>query len=415
MPPGRRPGKTNTATSGAQPTSTVFLAGQRRSLARLSAKSPTADAEATRPRQLGTEEELLLHCVGRRPFFAVTSIDWDRLVAVADAHGVAELLLDRFPPAGANPPEAIRQMLQQRAVAVTGANLARARQVADLLQQLRKHGIRAVSFKGPALAMAAFGHLGRRVSADIDLLVHPADAARVRPFLLRNGYRLPDRRRRRGGSLIYGLFPGAGRDDTLLPADEHLAAIDVHVAFAYWTLGIRLDIPALLDRAVSVNVAGLSIPTLASDDLLLVLTIHGMMHGWSLLRYISDIDAVAPLISSWAIVLDRARVARLRRPLAVALLLAERTMHTQVPPEAAREISRDREAARLADLCLARLFDADAHARDWDPRPWFLSFQASPRDRMRFRVRTLIYEWLLKWPWDDWLGRRLPQDARDQA
>jgi putative nucleotidyltransferase-like protein len=380
--------------------------------------SPAADvcaADAPRPQQLSAVSELLLDCLRRKPLPAATAIDWDRIVSLADTHGVTELLLDRLVTAGVNLPEPTRQMLLHRAVGVTGVNLARARQVADLLQQLRDHGVRAVSFKGPALATTAYGHLGRRLSADIDLLVHPGDAARVRPFLLRHGYQLPDRRRRRAGSLIYGLYPGAGRDDTLLPIDANLAAIDVHVAFAHWRLGIRLDTPALLERAVNVEIAGLSIPTLCPDDLLLVLAIHGMMHGWNVLRYIVDIDAVVPLVSHWMVVLERARAARLGRALSVALLLAERAMLTRVPPEAAREIARDREAAELADLCLARLFDVEAQSRAWDPWPWFLAFQASPLDKMRFRVRTLIYEWLLKWPWDDWLGRRLRQDGQDEA
>ena len=84
----------------------------------------------------------------------------------------------------------------------------------------------------------------------------------MRPLLLQNGYQLPLRRKHRGGSLIYGLYPGAGRDDTLLPAGENLVAVDVHVAFAYWTLGIRLDTPALTRSRGPVDVAGLSIPTL---------------------------------------------------------------------------------------------------------------------------------------------------------
>jgi hypothetical protein len=73
-----------------------------------------------RPRQLSAEEELLLHCLRGKPYAAATPTDWDRIVALADAHGVAELLLDRLAAAGANAPEAIRQLLQQRAIAVTG-------------------------------------------------------------------------------------------------------------------------------------------------------------------------------------------------------------------------------------------------------------------------------------------------------
>ena len=133
-----------------------------------------------------------------------------------------------------------------------------------------------------------------------------------------------------------------------------------------------------------------------------------------LLRYICDIDAVSRLVSNWTLVLEHARAARLLRPLSVALLLAERTVHTAVPPEVASITSRDREAAQLAEECRGRLFDLDARHRDWDPWPWFLSFQASSRDKMRFRVRSLIYEWRAQIGPDDWPGGAA-DDARDQA
>ena len=136
-----------------------------------------------------------------------------------------------------------------------------------MLQRCRAGGIRAISFKGPTLAVAAYGHLGRRSSADIDLLVHPADATRVRPLLLQNGYLLPDRRKHRGGSLLYGLYPAAGRDDTLLPAGDWSAAVDVHVAFAYWTLGIRLDTRPCSTAPSPWTSLACRFPRAAADDL----------------------------------------------------------------------------------------------------------------------------------------------------
>ena len=69
----------------------------------------------------------------------------------------------------------------------------------------------------------------------------------------------------------------------------------------------------------------------------------------------------------------------------------------------------------LTRQIIDRLFDEEAQSRPWDPQPWFLSFQSGPRDRARFHLRRLTYEWVLKWPWDEWLGRRRPPVTPTEA
>ena len=356
------------------------------------------------------EQTVLLQCARSRTLEPVrwatppaAPFDWAYFLATAETHCVTELLLAPLQAARAHVPDNIVERLEQRVLGMTAVNLGRAKQLGDLLRLFEQHRIRALAFKGPAFAVSAYGHVGRRSSVDIDLLVHPGDASRARPLLLANGYTLPARVRRRGGSLLYGLLPSAGRDDTLYPARPELAQVDIHVAFAYWTLGIRLDTDALFARAIGVEVAGLRVTTLCPDDHLLALAIHGTMHAWSVLRFISDIDAVAPQVVHWDAVVGRARSARMLRALSVALLLARDLLGTELPAEVTAIGRRDREAAAVAESVAARLFDPPA---EWDPKPWFLSLQDRPRDRLRFQARSLVYEWFLKWPWDEWLGRR---------
>ena len=176
-------------------------------------------------------------------------------------------------------PQAVLNTLERRVFEATAVNLWRTRQLADLLARFRAHDIRAVTFKGPALAAAAYGHIGHRSSADIDILIDRRCASRARSLLLADGYTLPARRRYFIGSLLHGLYRGAGFDDTLLPTHERVTSVDIHVAFWSWTQGIRLDVDALFERAVAVEIAGEQIATLCPEDLVLVLAIHGMMHG----------------------------------------------------------------------------------------------------------------------------------------
>jgi hypothetical protein len=368
-----------------------------------------------------SEVALLCACARRRaqgpgmgPAPALeASVDWDALLAAAEAHGVTELLLAPLRSGTLPVPAPILDRLERRHIEVTGLNLERTAQLVELLALLTRHGIRALSFKGPTLAVDTYGHLGRRLSSDLDILVERSELPRVYELMIADGYVQPPRRRRRASSLLRGLYPAAGRDETLWPGHRARVAVDVHVAFAYWTLGMRLRIGELLDRSVTCDLAGHPVRTLCPEDLLLVLTIHGMMHGWGVLRFVSDIDAVAERVTDWQAVVDRARAARMLRPFRVAVLLASRLMHAALPRSIVERAEQDNDATAIVDGIVGRLFDpawaapAEMGVRD----RWFLPFHERRIDRMRFHARALSYEWVLKWPWDEWLGRYHSRDG----
>jgi hypothetical protein len=342
-------------------------------------------------------------------------IDWPRLLALGDRHGVTELLVAPL-TRGVLPapmPADVTQSLAARQLEVTGLNLGRLTQLTQLLTLLERHGVRGAAFKGPTLAAVTYGHLGCRLSNDLDILVDQANIQKASDLMIADGYLPPPRRRRRVGSLIRGLYPAAGRDDTLWPGQANRVPVDVHVQFAYWTLGMRLTSSDLLDRAVRASVAGQDVSTLCPDDLLLVLATHGMMHGWGTVRTVADIDAVAERVTDWDAVVARAQAARMRRPLWVALLVAHRLMRTALPASILASALRDADAIAIVDGIVTRLNDAtwiapvDMGHRD----PWFLPFHEHRIDRWRFHARALAYEWALKWPWDVWLDRYHSRDA----
>lgn len=341
----------------------------------------------------------------------MAGLDWDDLLRLAEAHGVTELLTAPLTSGAVPVPPAIAADLKRRELEATGLNLNRTTQVVEVLDLLSSQQIRALTYKGPAFAQGVYGHLGRRVSNDIDILVDRRDVARVRPLLLGAGYLLPPRAPRAGGSLLYGLLPDVGRDDTLLPGRPGHTSVDVHVTFARWTLGLRLDASAMFDRAVTVEIAGRPVRTLCPDDLLLALSIHGMMHGWHALRLVSDIDAVVDLVSDWDAVIRRAEEARMARVLWVALLLSQRLLGTSLPPAVATRAAADTAAVPIVQAAASRMFDREASTRSWSHHPWMLAFLDSPSRRFGYHARNVVERCVLDWPWDVWLGRREAKDT----
>ena len=58
-----------------------------------------------------------------------------------------------------------------------------------MLEDFENHGITAIPYKGPALALQVYGDLKLRSFVDLDVLVRRSDAARAGTLLAARGYR----------------------------------------------------------------------------------------------------------------------------------------------------------------------------------------------------------------------------------
>ncbi len=334
-----------------------------------------------------------------RALIAGGPVEWDAVLRAAAAHGVTELLFEPLKDPDLGVPWVIRDRLERKVLEATGENLKRTAELALLLRHLADNGIRALAFKGPTLAAGIYGHPGRRVSSDLDIFIHRRDVTRVRPLLTSLGYQVPPALPWRSGSLLYGWFPAAGRDDVLTPGAERQTSIDVHAAFAAWRCGIQLDADELFERSIVTAVAGYDVATLHAEDLLIVLAIHGMNHCWWPLRLVSDIDAVAAFVDSWPTVVARAERAGTRRMLWVALLLAEQLLRTVLPERVVAQARRDRTAVSLADTAARRMMTLQ-RLPEPHRRAWLRQYLDSRRRQVGYVLRDTIHEWFLIWPWN---------------
>ena len=115
-------------------------------------------------------------------------LDWDALLNTAERHGVIEQLFAPLSALQPHVPQHVLELLEPRLLQLTVCNLRITSQLTELLELLRANGIRALAFKGPAMAAAIDGHIGLRSFVDLDLLVERRTARRIRPLLMRHGY-----------------------------------------------------------------------------------------------------------------------------------------------------------------------------------------------------------------------------------
>ena len=117
-------------------------------------------------------------------------LNWEWITRTAVDHGVFPLLYDvlqRNAP-DAIPPATVtvwRTMFFRNAA----RNLYLVEALAELMGLLQKHGIRAIAYKGPALATTLYANSALRWAGDLDLLVHPSDFSNTKTLLAANGYK----------------------------------------------------------------------------------------------------------------------------------------------------------------------------------------------------------------------------------
>lgn len=225
---------------------------------------------------------LLIECARARPDdgairrAAAAVDDWERLLEQADRHGMGPLLCWRLERCPDVVPAAIFGRLRDRLHAGAANSLKLAAELGRLVALFDQAGIEVVPFKGPAIAWSLYESPALRQMSDLDLLVRPADAQRAVDLLVANGCRSE-------GGTDLRFLRSARELHFASPAD---VALDLHWAMAPAHFCHALDVERFWSRLVTVSVAGRSIRTLAPEDLLVFLCVHGAKHFWCSLRWL---------------------------------------------------------------------------------------------------------------------------------
>src|SRR5882724_7169176 len=124
---------------------------------------PTFPSQSSGVASFKNEWAALLECASpscdpRRLADLLRSVDWARLLALAEEHGVEGHLATSFRLLeGTLVPPEMRQKLAERKRVQTFFTLRLNAELFWLLEQFRAHGIGAVAIKGPVLAVQAYG------------------------------------------------------------------------------------------------------------------------------------------------------------------------------------------------------------------------------------------------------------------
>ncbi len=362
--------------------------------------TPGLDANDTSrpelPKRAGPNREmaLLLLCGGTRlepdrldqiRTLVGEGVNWDYLVDLAARHGMTPLLVHHLAALRSKDvPPLILGQLRTAFGHNTRRNLFLAGELLQIVAAAEARGIPVIAYKGPTLALMAFGHLGLRTFDDLDILVRPTDLIPMTAVLESRGY-MPEFPINSSRGPAYARFESV----LVFHKRDPDSMVELHWRLTPNYFTFPHDPGRVWEELAQVPLAGRSILTLSPEVTLLFLTVHGAKHHWNSLRWVCDL---ACLLENggpwdWDRILRRSDEERCRRTLFIGLLLATELTGTRLPPEIVQKSRVDSTANRLATVIRDRFLHFPERPESQFDR---LRFLLRCRDRLRDQLRSSL-------------------------
>lgn len=359
------------------------------------------------------EDEILV-CVARRSLDAAMAerlrellkrdLDWKLVLASAQNHCLTPLLYFHLNAVGQSlVPRNVMSRLEGANYRNTQSSLFFTAQLVLVLEFLEENGIRAIPFKGPTLALRAYGDVGLRQFGDLDILVHRKDILKVKELLMSRGFKSTL-------ALTNAQQAALLRFDCAYNFDnEQGVMLDVHWDLVERHFSFDIDVDGLWYRLEPVTISGKRLRTVSAEDLLLILCLHGFTHLWERLGWICDL---ASLIESrndldWQLVLQTANRRDMRRILLLGLLLAVDLLDARIPAEIRQAADAEAVVKKLAAQIREQLFlERSAPPGLFRGAILNLKMRERKRDMFGSSLRLLLtprsYDWMFL-PLPEWL------------
>jgi hypothetical protein len=315
-------------------------------------------------------------------------VDWPWFVELAHRHRLlpaCDRALAMRDPAFSLMPVETRDLVHAEARRVAARALASARQLAVALASLRDAGISALPYKGPALALQAYGDPGGRDFVDLDIVIQPAHRARARRVLEGIGY-------------VPLEEMTAAEESILLDAYGHVQLIakgggtpvELHWRFSSAQFPWSPRVADVLSRAHVERLGGLAAPMIDPADSLVLQATHGARHAWQRLEWLAAMVATSRLVAG-----EEPRVARLAggmhalRAVQTAFELARRLFGTPVAPAFAGDAGARALAADLDEGIRRAAMQRETPSRTGHHRPVLRAMDRAA-DRVRYLVLSAV-------------------------
>ena len=290
-----------------------------------------------------------------REIVAAKDFDWNYFYRLARRHSLVPLVYRQLESSIRDQvPADILQRFKKDYQENSARNLIFVDELTALLDELVTAGVEVIVFKGPALAVLAYRDLNLRRFVDLDLIVRRADMTRAIEVLSKSGY-------------VSSRDLTEEQQAVLLRTQHNLqftrgrVVVELHWQVSSELFAATVTAEELWDNLTTAELNHRKVRTLATEDLLFALCVHGSRHLWQRLAWICDIDRVISgnRTIDWPALCERAKRANAQRMFLLGPALAAKLLGTSLPDSVATIISLDVRLDALCDEIRVRLFDGD--------------------------------------------------------
>jgi hypothetical protein len=318
-------------------------------------------------------------------------LDWNHIFKIAHRNAVTPLLcrnlLTTFAGAlGADVYNEVSSTFQQH----VQRNMLATSKLLKLVEGFGSSGISILPFKGPLLAVQAYGELSLRKFVDLDVLIRPEDLEASIEILKKYGY-LPVTS---ASWLQKTAWNISDKKDIVFISDDDSPPLELHWKLSGSHFSLPIEHERLLARAETITVGGRRIQTLSFNDLLIYLCLHGSRHSWERLGWISDINE---LIESnkeidWKTLVDEAERLGCRNVLRFGMYLVHEFFGKEFPIRDWKAVKNDPTFRELGESIRTNLFSDDGSTWSINDRYLYhLQLKEKPLDKLKLHLHYMLW------------------------
>lgn len=315
-----------------------------------------------------------------------SKVEWERLFALSDQHGVQPLVYQALQPVRDAVPTGQMRELERTYQANLHRLLLLSRELVGIVHELRRSDLNVIPYKGPALAEFLYGDIALRQSGDIDLLARQEDLSGITAALAKLGY-TPQTR---FSEVEQRAYLKSGYECVFdSPAGRNILEVQWAIEPRFYS--VDFDMNGIFDRAMPVTVAGQAMKAVSPSDLFLILAVHAAKHMWERLIWICDLARLMSHPSiDWNWIETLAKSLGIMRIVKVSMVLAKRLLGAEVPDSERNWITQDIDT-RFVDCVLQNLF-SDSRVSVESPAYFrsMLRLRERSSDRLRFLSRLVF-------------------------
>lgn len=312
---------------------------------------------------LRSEDELLLYCArtnidseieNRILSLVQENLDWDYLVKTALAHGLIPLFYSNINYiCPETVPNYILEKLKYYFNQIMHNNLLLTRELIKILKLLKTENIDVIPYKGPTLAVLAYGNVSFRQFGDLDVFIPKKYVQKVVKILNLNGY-VSQLNLKDSQEIAFLKYQ---REYKLINIENKIP-IEIKWKIPVSSFSFKSDFEdAIFDSDIkSINFFNYQIFNLSNEHLLLILCIHNVGHYWTQLKWICDISEFIKANSiDWSLVIDKANRLGIARILYVNLFLSRELLDLKLPLEIEKALELDKSVKNISTQIIERV------------------------------------------------------------